>query len=47
MKRTTNNDKSAPYRTMSLDKVTAPAKTEGPKASKITADTDLRSGKRK
>ena len=46
MKRT-NNDKSAPYRTMSLDKVTAPTKTEGPKATKITSSTDLRSGKRK
>lgn len=46
MKRT-DNDKSAPYRTMSLDKVTAPTKASGPKASKITSDTDLRRGKRK
>lgn len=46
MKKSTT-DKSAPYRTMSLEKVTAPTKVECPKAKIITSDTDLRSAKRK
>ena len=48
MKRTTTSDKSAPYRTTSLAKITAPKKAEGePKVTKISSDTDLRSGKRR
>ena len=43
-----NSDKSAPYRTLGLDKVTAPKKpTDAPKSAKITSSEDLRSKRAK
>ncbi|MBR7116664.1 MAG: hypothetical protein IKC87_03050 [Clostridia bacterium] len=42
-----NSTVSAPYRTHSLEKITAPVKsTKEPKASRITSGGDLRSGKK-
>ena len=43
-----NSDKSAPYRTVGLGKITAPTtKTGEPKSVKTTGKGDLRGGKKK
>ncbi len=43
-----NADKSAPYRTVGLGKITAPTpKTDEPKSVRITGKGDLRGGKKK
>lgn len=47
MKKNSNTtDKSAPYRTHSLNKISAPNKLQGePKSSKIQTGGDMRGGK--
>lgn len=48
MKKTNNTqDKSAPYRTMSVNKITAPVKLKDePKCGKIQGKGDLRGGRK-
>ena len=42
-KKTKATDNSAPYRTLGMDKITAPVKVKGtPKANVVKTDSDLR-----
>ena len=46
-KRNETYDKSAPYRTNGLGKITAPTKKEGePRVTKTVTGTDMRGGKK-